>query len=259
MSISVKQSASYTGDGRWNWAIWLTGSAAELETIEQVTYTLHPSFPNPVRVIRARRGGFRLQSNGWGEFKIYIDILFKNGTHTQLSHDLKLNEEIEQTERPNGKQIAATIAELARQPPIKGTVQKLMHTMVEHAAEHLPTLTFFVSGGVADVPTIDRLRTALVKLNMRILSADDVPVGVPFAVHIENLITQADIVVLMLSSRPSLWMNHEIEVAKRHGKRIVPILVGDTDELPESLQEYQHLRIENPLKIANLAQQLLRG
>lgn len=258
MSISVKQSASYAGNNRWNWAIWLTGSAAELDQIKQVTYTLHPSFPNPVRVIRAKRDGFRLQSNGWGEFRIYIDILFRDGEHTQLSHDLKLTEEAEQTEPSHGKQIAASIAELAHQTSIKGTVKKLMHTMVEHATEHLPELTLFISGGVADAPTIERLRAALVKLNMQILSADDVPVGVPFAVHIENLIAQADIVVFMLSSRPSLWMNHEIEVAKRHEKRIVPILVGDTDELPESLQDYQYLKIENPLRIANLAQRLLR-
>jgi len=53
-------------------------------------------------------------------------------------------------------------------------------------------------------------------------------------------------------------MNQEIEIAKRHDKRIVPVLLGSGSELPEMLQDFHSLRIENLDKVADLAQGILK-
>jgi hypothetical protein len=55
-----------------------------------VVYTLHPTFPNPVQVMDNRRTGFKLESAGWGEFEIHLQIAHKNGEIRERKHWLKL-------------------------------------------------------------------------------------------------------------------------------------------------------------------------
>src|ERR1035437_4524298 len=98
MNIHIKQESSYVGANRWDWSVWLVGPTVELNQIDYVTYTLHPTYPSPVQVINTREDGFRLNSGGWGEFTIYIDITQKNGESFQLTHDLKLT--LEPVKRP---------------------------------------------------------------------------------------------------------------------------------------------------------------
>ena len=76
MSLKVKQETTYKGKDWWQWAVWLDGSANELDKISHVVYTLHPTFPTPVRRVDNRKEKFRLDSAGWGEFEIYMDIVY---------------------------------------------------------------------------------------------------------------------------------------------------------------------------------------
>jgi len=99
---------------------------------------------------------------------------------------------------------------------------------------------------------------SLEKLNVNILSADNMPSDVPFQVQIDNLIEQSNLAVFLVSGRPSMWMNQEIETAKRHGKHIVPVLVGSGSELPETLQGFHSLHIDNLDSVADLAQGVLK-
>ncbi|MFA6971206.1 MAG: pYEATS domain-containing protein [Gallionella sp.] len=250
MSIQIKQESSYVGDRRWDWSVWLAGPAAELDKIDYVTYTLHPTYPNPVQKINTREDGFRLKSGGWGEFTIYIDITQKNGESFQLSHDLKLI--LEPVKRP-----PSTVALQEARPAIKG-IGKSVHRVIKAVAEHIPSSTVFVSGGVADTEAVHKLRMSLEKLNVNILSADNMPSDVPFQVQIDNLIEQSNLAVFLVSGRPSMWMNQEIETAKRHGKHIVPVLVGSGSELPETLQGFHSLHIDNLDSVADLAQGVLK-
>lgn len=264
MNIEIKQNCSYSGDRRWNWAVWLTGPTAELDQIDHVTYTLHPTFPNPVRKIHTRRGGFRLKSNGWGEFTIYIDVTRKNGEILQLSHDLKLTTKPAKRATPvvkNSASIAvhATYSTLQQaMPAIKDTAKNLFQRAIEKVAERIPTSTVFVSGGVADTEAVHRLSNSLERLNVNILSAEDTQRDVPYQVQIDKLIGQSNLAVFLVSGRPSMWMNQEIETAKRHGKHIVPVLVGPGSELPETLQGFHSLHIDNLDSVADLAQGILK-
>ena len=79
MSIRISQESRYKGNERWNWSVWLEGPDRELDRIKCVDYLLHPTFLEPVRQISDRRSKFRLNSSGWGEFMIYLNIKHKDG------------------------------------------------------------------------------------------------------------------------------------------------------------------------------------
>jgi len=264
MSIQIKQKSVYVSDDQWDWAVWLVGTAAELDMIDHVIYTLHPTFPNPVRKIHTRRGGFRLKASGWGGFTIYIDVVRKNSEHIQLIHELELTDEPARLAVSHTRSISSVIVPANNlslheaMPAIKGIAKAFYRKAIEKVAERLPGSTVFVSGGIADADAVHRLSNSLAKLNVRILSADEIPNGVPFQIHIENMIGQASLAVFLVSGRPSMWMNQEIETAKRHGKHIVPVLVGSESELPETLQDFHSLRIDNLDSVADLAQGILK-
>lgn len=98
--MRIKQSEKYEGDDWWTWAVWIDGSEQELDQITTVTYTLHPTFREPVRKVTDRGSKFRLETEGWGVFTLYARVKLKNGTARQLKHALKLN-------YPGGKQTSA--------------------------------------------------------------------------------------------------------------------------------------------------------
>lgn len=90
MSLKIDQDFEYQGDDWWRWWIWIEGPDAELDEIEKVVYTLHETFPNPVRVVEDRSSKFRLETAGWGIFRIHAKVYLKDGTREKLHHDLEL-------------------------------------------------------------------------------------------------------------------------------------------------------------------------
>lgn len=271
MTIKIAQSSSYAGDRRWHWAVWLTGSAKALDQVDHVIYTLHPTFSNPIREIHDRKSGFRLKSNGWGEFTIYIDLVGKDGKHRQLTHELKLTDESEAPDEQKVDRDIALVSEMAarvttesdsaanrQHTGLKQELGDLLQRAVEKVAEQLPPTTVFVSGGIADTDAIRKLGDALTALNVRVVGTEDISAGVPHQVAVADQIAQASMAVFLVSGRPSLWLNEEIETAKRHGKRIVPVLLGEESQLPESLSEFKSLRVGSLDKMADWARVLLK-
>lgn len=90
MALEIKQGFEYQGKDWWKWWVWVDGPEQELDRIEYVEYTLHSSFPKPVRQITDRSSKFRLETAGWGVFTIYIKVVYKGGEKTFLEHDLEL-------------------------------------------------------------------------------------------------------------------------------------------------------------------------
>jgi hypothetical protein len=99
-TVSPITSAAITTDNiavpadgnRWDWTIFVRASDDILNQINCVEYTLHPTFPNPVRTVCALGGkdrAFALSSNGWGTFQIGVKIFLKNGQVINLTHPLK--------------------------------------------------------------------------------------------------------------------------------------------------------------------------
>ena len=91
MSIEIKNTWEYVGDGRWDWEVYLDDNGSgELMKINFVEYILHPTFPNPVRNVSDPSNGFRLKTNGWGIFDIKAFINKKDGNKQKIIHQLVL-------------------------------------------------------------------------------------------------------------------------------------------------------------------------
>lgn len=91
-SVRLNNTSRAVGEGRYEWTVFLEADSNTLARIEGVVYTLHPTFPNPIRKVTAgREKGFPLSSNGWGEFTIYSEILFSDGTSEVIRHWLDLS------------------------------------------------------------------------------------------------------------------------------------------------------------------------
>ncbi len=77
-------------DDWYEWCVFLDGDATVLNRIASVEYTLHPTFTDPIRLVRDRSTRFALFSNGWGGFTIRIDVEWQDGSHTKTTHVLRL-------------------------------------------------------------------------------------------------------------------------------------------------------------------------
>jgi transcription initiation factor IIF auxiliary subunit len=89
--IIAANSAAYIGSGRWDWTVYIRAPADTIRSIRCVEYTLHPTFPNPVRQVCNSGEGpeyFPLRTNGWGTFQIPIKIQFRNGKTQTLNYQL---------------------------------------------------------------------------------------------------------------------------------------------------------------------------
>jgi transcription initiation factor IIF auxiliary subunit len=90
-ALRIGQSEAYQGDDWWSWSVWVDGPKKDLDGIDFVEYTLHPTFRDPVRTIKTRHNGFRLKTEGWGVFPIYARVCKKDGSVLRLKHQLKLS------------------------------------------------------------------------------------------------------------------------------------------------------------------------
>jgi transcription initiation factor IIF auxiliary subunit len=73
--------------------LYIDATTAELNDVDEVEYTLHPSFPDPVRTSNDRSHAFAIQSEAWGSFNTYVRILTKKGEIIRLQHGLVLEED----------------------------------------------------------------------------------------------------------------------------------------------------------------------
>jgi len=90
MALGIDQGFEYEGNDFWRWWVRLAGSDAELDAVDHVVYTLHPTFPSPVRTVADRSTSFRLETGGWGTFTIYARVVGKDGSEQHLKHELEL-------------------------------------------------------------------------------------------------------------------------------------------------------------------------
>lgn len=89
-SNTARYAGQVDGQGRWDWTIFIDADQDAVSRIQCVEYTLHESFPDPIRTVCNAGNKFALSSNGWGTFTIKIRVLLKDGSQRSLTHDLKL-------------------------------------------------------------------------------------------------------------------------------------------------------------------------
>jgi len=90
--ITAENISKRVDDNKWRWTIFVKGPKKDIDGIKCVEYTLHPTFPNPVREV-CEQGEptrpFALTATGWGTFPVGIKILMKDGRNLELKHQLK--------------------------------------------------------------------------------------------------------------------------------------------------------------------------
>lgn len=77
----------------YRWRVFVDEKEAVLNTIKEVEYTLHPTFPKSLQVQTKRnpKDKFKLEAAGWGNFVIRIKVTFKGGSTEETSHFLDLS------------------------------------------------------------------------------------------------------------------------------------------------------------------------
>ena len=72
------------------WKIWISGPAGMMKKINEVEYILHPSFPHRIRRFKNAETGFLLESEGWGEFDIVVNVFYRGGDENTFIVPLEL-------------------------------------------------------------------------------------------------------------------------------------------------------------------------
>ena len=68
--------------------VWVEASDQELDLVERVEYTLHPSFKRPVRSSANRSNKFSITFWTWGMFMIDVVLYLHDGTTRQIQYYL---------------------------------------------------------------------------------------------------------------------------------------------------------------------------
>ena len=76
------------GREHYNVAIWVNATDDELDQIEKVEYSLHPSFKRRIRKSKDRENKFSITIWTWGMFNIDATVFFRDGTTSKHSYYL---------------------------------------------------------------------------------------------------------------------------------------------------------------------------
>ena len=232
MAIRIKQDCALSANGWWNWSVWLDGPEDELDRIDHVVYTLHPTFIDPVQTVKNRRTNFKLKASGWGEFQIHLDIVGRDGKTSERTHSLRL----EDTGAPQASVTRSAAAAAATARPMA-----------------------FLSYGVADGQIAEAIRSGLTAGGFEVASPSDVARSIPVERAVDEMLQRANVAVFVLSGRPSLWQSQEMAkaVALKH-RTIVPVLVGSTAQMPSRLEGFEAVRVTDPDSARKLAQKMAK-
>ncbi len=223
MTLSIKQHVAPhpKQTNYWSWRVWLDGDTAELDSIDSVRYQLHQTFPEPTRVITDRASKFLLKSAGWGEFMIYVRVSFKTRRKpVSLRHYLRLDmgfNEGGDADAPAPRRV-------------------------------------FLSYGLADSHFAQRVRKALLKRNVQVISTEtDIPAGSDFMTKTLEMIGSAEAGVVLVSDSDSPWVTLETDTLLKMQKPLVPVVIerDKKHRIPVGLRELQAVRV-GPDEDANL-------
>jgi transcription initiation factor IIF auxiliary subunit len=77
-------------DDWYDWCVFVDEISNIINSIKSVEYTLHPTFPDPIRLIESKSSKFALFSSGWGGFSIKIRVNYEDGSAHTTSYYLVL-------------------------------------------------------------------------------------------------------------------------------------------------------------------------
>lgn len=205
---NILQEASYAGEGRWDWAVWIDSASEHFDEIESVTWYLHETFPNPLRWVDTPNNGFRLEESSWGSFTLRLTMYNEKGQPAG-PHEYKLDLRF-----PDGT-----------------------------PAADKPTPKVFISGSLTDAGAIRGLTKQLVEQGISVwnLESDLVP-GQNWDAAVARAVEDADVFVAMIGGEPSSSVGSEIAIAQSTGKPIVPVVLG-ASEMPLAIESLNSIQV----------------
>jgi len=218
MALKIAQSDEWVQERRWRWEVWLEGTPAELDEIVEVKYLLHPTFKEPVRVIRDRKSAFRLRSAGWGEFTVRAEVTRKNGKVQTLRHNLKLHLPKQSTAMPKEPQV-----------------------FISHSS---------IDGGRAG-----ELTRALESRGVKVTSSASAAAGDVWRRSLESALADSHAIVALESDLPSRSLDWELATARNLNKPVYHLRFSD--EPSSAPQEEQVVRVGSRASADTIADNLV--
>ncbi|HEY6139439.1 MAG TPA: pYEATS domain-containing protein [Thermoanaerobaculia bacterium] len=191
MALEIKQESKYKGgksSGWWEWSVWVDGSPAELSKVRSVTYRLHETFPQPIRVKKNRKEKFRLDSWGWGEFTIFVNIDTGEGKPITKRHYLTL--EVPRSQTPASQPAAVYVCYAASDKRIALALEEVLRAV-----------------------------------NLKVINAGQIT-GSSFRVALAESLKMIDAVVAVVSEDPSEWVLFEIGLARQAEVPVILVMEG---------------------------------
>ena len=134
-------------DEWWEWCIFVDDTESVIRKIEQVEYTLHRTFPDPIRTITDNTHRFALYSSGWGQFTANIEVLFKDNSTINQRYFVRFSyggwpvkEEPSRFDTPNEKTVYYAIKDEKRRWRKTDTIVRSTNLSNKKAADVLATL-----------------------------------------------------------------------------------------------------------------------
>jgi hypothetical protein len=125
----------------------------------------------------------------------------------------------------------------------------------ETPAKEAPPVPVFVSSGAADAVTARELRELLSARGLEVLSIDSASSDLPVERAAEALIRRSKGVVFVLSGRPSLWTQLEIQAALDHRiPNLFVVAIGADVAAPPALEGAPLLRPGTPEDLPAVAE-----
>jgi hypothetical protein len=191
------------------WSVWLDGREEDLDKVQSVKYVLHPTFPDPVRVVTDRQSKFRLSALGWGEFSITAEVSTNMGESFSLERWITFKD-------PHGQ------ASEGRKPCV------------------------FLSYSATDRPLVKFLTDDLKRQGVNVVAPEDMIAGSSWSAAIGDLIRRAHVVAFLVSGELRGFAEQELALAQQGGKPVVPILVGNASQPPEALAGMAAMHLRSP-------------
>lgn len=220
MSIQIKQESIPQGEEWWKWSIWLEGPAGDLDRVEHVEYILHPTFPQPVQMVKDRASNFRLDANGWGEFLIYANVHLKDGQVQKHEHWLSL---------------------AAQSAPTRSN-------------ETGAPLSLYLSCAAVDADYAGELVEALQREGFKITTNVDLDPAAAWESAVDARRHRFDAALFLVSNVKNPWFRREIEAMQKAGVPLLAVLLGEHPRQPAELKDVPHIRIKDLYEATYAAQ-----
>ncbi|MGY3030935.1 hypothetical protein ACVIIV_000105 [Bradyrhizobium sp. USDA 4354] len=225
-NVKIAQLSEQIEPAYWRWSVWLEGE--EIAAVEEVVWKLHPTFSPPEVRVTDRASNFRLNSSGWGEFRIQADVRMNNGQNLALSHWLRLGRSAPTKEEMVAIQ-AGDVAPLALEP-----------------GERQPRV--FLSYTSSDARLAGAVAKELKRNHVDVAIDVDIPSGVNLRDWTSEKIAQSDATVFLLPNADSAMLSnsftgYELQLAQRSDRPIIPILRSEAD-VPDQLKSFKSITVE---------------